>query len=184
MDQLENRYANALLELSEENGTLKEDVAQVARVRDALSERDVEQFLIHPHIANAKKQALLKTTFADQVSEHLMGLLFLMIDKQREQAIIPALNAFIDAANQKLGIVEARVVSAKELTEQELSHIHSILKKRLNKTVSIQTTVDPDVLGGFYILVDGQVFDGTLRTELLRMKERLKRGGAMDASKS
>ena len=184
MDQLENRYANALLELSEENGTLKEDVAQVARVRDALSERDVEQFLIHPHIANAKKQALLKTTFADQVSEQLMGLLFLMFDKQREQAIIPALNAFIDAANQKLGIVEARVVSAKELTEQELSHIHSILKKRLNKTVPIQTVVDPDVLGGFYILVDGQVFDGTLRTELLRMKERLKRGGAMAASKS
>lgn len=184
MDQLEKRYAHALLELSEENGTLKEDLAQVVMVREALSHADVEQFLVHPHIANAKKQALLKTTFSNRISEHLMGLLFLMIDKQREKTIIPALTAFVEAVNQKLGIVEARVVSAKALTEQEQSHIHSILKKRLNKTVSIQAAVDPDVLGGFYILVDGHVFDGTLRTELLRMKERLKRGGAEDASES
>lgn len=184
MDQLEKRYAQALLELSEENGTVKADLAQVVMVREALNPAAVTQFLIHPHISNAKKQALLKKTFSNGISDHLMKLLFLMIDKQREKVIIPALTAFIEAVNQKLGIVEARVVSAKELSENEQAHIHEILEKRLKKTITIQTAVDPAVLGGFYILVDGQVFDGTLRTELLRMKEQLKRGGAMDASKS
>lgn len=182
MDKLANRYANALMELSEENGTLKEDLAQAVLVHDSLRNAEVQTFLVHPHIVYSQKQDLLKQTFADRISNHLMGLLCLMIDKKREAFIVPALDVFIASANQKQGITEARVVAAVEMSEEQVALIHDILQKRLNRTIAIKTEVDSDLLGGFYILVDGHVFDGTLRTEIHRMKESLKRGGAVDAS--
>jgi F-type H+-transporting ATPase subunit delta len=42
--------------------------------------------------------------------------------------------------------------------------------------IKIKTKVDPDVIGGFYILADGRIFDCTVRSELNKMRERLKRG--------
>jgi F-type H+-transporting ATPase subunit delta len=42
--------------------------------------------------------------------------------------------------------------------------------------VEVKASVDPDVIGGFYVLVDGHIFDGTVRTHLNNMKARLKRG--------
>lgn len=182
MDQLAKRYAHALLELSEEKKTLEEDLVQTMMVRDALSAEGVGQFLVHPHISNADKQALLQKSFANQISEHLMGLLCLMIIKNRESLIVPTLTKFIDQTNHKLGFIEARVVSATTLTQKQLEAIHHILEKHLNMTIKMKLEVDPDVISGFYILVGDKVFDGTLRTELNQMKERLKRGGVAGAS--
>jgi F-type H+-transporting ATPase subunit delta len=42
--------------------------------------------------------------------------------------------------------------------------------------VEITTKVDSDVIGGFYILVDGHIFDGTVRSDLNIMRERLRKG--------
>ena len=51
-----------------------------------------------------------------------------------------------------------------------------ILSGQTDMEIMIKTKVDPDVIGGFYILADGRIFDSTVRTELNRMRERLKRG--------
>ena len=42
--------------------------------------------------------------------------------------------------------------------------------------ISIKTTVDPDLIAGFYVLLDGHIYDGSLRNKLNNMKESLKRG--------
>lgn len=182
MAKLENRYAKALLDISAEKGILEEDLKQAETIREILERADVQAFLVHPHIPDSAKQELLQKTFKEQLSDYMMGFLFLMIQKNRESTIVPALTEFIVHTNRRLGKVEARVVSATELTETHLEAIRQTLKNQLKMDIIIKSVVDPDVIGGFYILVDGQVFDGTVRNELNVMKERLKRGGHIGAS--
>lgn len=177
MAKLENRYAQALLELSEEAGNLEKDLEQALLVRDTLDPQDVQSFLKHPHIPDSAKHELLQNAFSGQLTDHLMGFLYLMIRKNRETMIVPALTEFIVETNRRLGRIQARVVSAKQLTAQEIESIRTVLTKQTKMEIEIQAVVDPDVIGGFYILVDGRVFDGTVRNELNMMKERLKRGG-------
>ncbi|NLK75159.1 MAG: ATP synthase F1 subunit delta [Clostridiales bacterium] len=176
MATLKDRYANALLELSIESGTLEKDLEQAVLIRDMLKGADVQAFLVHPHIPDSAKNQLFDKAFSDKISKHLMGFLKLMVQKNRESLIEPVLTDYIDRVNKRLGKIEAKVVSAKALTEKQIESIRRLLAKQIKMQIDIKTHVDPDVIGGFYILVDGRIFDGTVRSKLNIMRERLKRG--------
>ncbi|NLL89022.1 MAG: ATP synthase F1 subunit delta [Firmicutes bacterium] len=89
---------------------------------------------------------------------------------------MPVLTEYIGRLNRRLGKIEARVVSAKPLTDQQVDRIRNVLAKKTSLQVEIYASVDPELIGGFYVLIDGNIFDGTVRTELEKMKESLKRG--------
>lgn len=175
MAKLKDRYANALLEISEEKGSLENDLKQAVMVRDVLSSDEVQAFLAHPHIPDSAKHQLFQNAFSGKLAGHIMGFLS-HGSKNRELLIVPALTEYIDSANKRFGRIEAKVVSAKPLTEEQVESIRMILSGQTDMEIMIKTKVDPDVIGGFYILADGRIFDSTVRTELNRMRERLKRG--------
>lgn len=176
MAKLVDRYASALLEISEENGTLEKDLVQAVMVRDALNNPDTQSFLLHPHIPDSAKHQLFHTAFTDDLAKHLMGFLYLLVRKNRESLIVPALDEYIERTNRRLGRIEAKVVSAKPLTEKQIEAIRTVLAKKINLQFTIKATVDPDVIGRFYVLADGRIFDGTVRSNLNMMREHLKRG--------
>jgi F-type H+-transporting ATPase subunit delta len=176
MAKLEERYANALLELSEGEGTLEKDMEQAISVRDKLKNSDVQAFLLHPYVPDSAKHQLFNDAFSVKLAKHLMGFLYLMVKKDRESLIVPALSEYIERANRRLGRTEAKVVSAKALTEKQIESIRTLLSKKTNMQVEVNAKVDPDVIGGLYVILDGHIFDRTVRTDLNNMKERLKRG--------
>ena len=176
MANIGGRYANALLEISEEKGTLEKDLEQAVMVRDVLNCNEVQTFLSHPHIPDSAKYQLFQNAFSHELAGHVKGFLSYMVGKKREKLIIPALTEYIDSANRRSGRIEAKVVSARALTKEQIESIRRILARQTSLEIMIENKVDPDVIGGFYILMDGHIFDCTVRTELNRMKERLKRG--------
>lgn len=176
MAKLKDRYANALLELSEEKGTFEKDLEHAVMVRDALKKSDVQAFLLNPHVPDSAKHQFFHNTFSEKLTKHLMGFLHLMVRKNRESLIVPALTEYIELTNRRLGRIEAKVVSAKVLTEKQIESIRIILSKKIHMQVDVKAAVDPDVIGGLYILIDGHIFDRTVRSGLNNMKERLKRG--------
>ncbi len=177
MAQLENRYANALFELSIENNSVKADLAEAQLVRDSLELEETQAFLLHPHVSDAAKLELLKTAFADLINVNLAGFLQLLIEKNRETVLLAVLDDYINKVNKYLGRVEAKVVSATALSDKQMAMLHPLIAKITKKETKIRNVVDPDVIGGFYILVDGHVFDATIRSDLHKMKAQLKKGG-------
>lgn len=177
MAKLKDRYAIALLELTNDDENLESYVGQSIMVRDALNNHETQAFLKHPYIPDSVKFDLFESAFQGKLDKHLMGFLQLLVKKNREELIISALTEYIERANRLLGRIEARFVSSKEVTVEEVESIRNILNKQLNMEVNVQTEVDPDVIGGFYLLVDGHIFDGTVRSKLNKMREELKRGG-------
>ena len=74
-----------------------------------------------------------------------------------------------------VGVLEAKVVSAKPLTDEQVESIRDILRKKTHMDIEISYDVDPDIIGGFYVMVGDRVFDATVRSEMIKMKESLKR---------
>lgn len=177
MAKLENRYVHALLELSLEHGRLEKHVDDAKFIRQTLNDETIQAFLAHPHIANQEKFDLLETAFKDHTDDLMLGFLHLLIRKNREQVLLPILEEFIESGNKQLGKIEAKLVSATPLKDEQLAIVKKVLSQKLNMQVEVLATTDPDVIGGFYILVDGRVFDATVRSEMNQMRERLKRGG-------
>lgn len=181
MAKLKDVYADELLEISEENGTLEQDFEQAVMVRDMLIAPDVQAFILNPQVSNSAKRQLFHKAFSEKLPWHLMGFLYNMARNNRESLIIPTLTEYINRINRRLGRIEAKVVSAKELTEKQIESIRNILSKKIDMQVEVKVTVDPDVIGGFYVIVGKHIFDGTVRSQLNTMKERLKRGITNDS---
>jgi F-type H+-transporting ATPase subunit delta len=102
-----------------------------------------------------------------------MGFLHLAVSKNREKIIIPVLNDFIDMANNHIRKTTATVVSAVPLREEQVSALANLLSRKLNKQVDIVQRIDPSVIGGIYINVDGYYIDKTIKSRLRGIKESM-----------
>lgn len=69
------------------------------------------------------------------------------------------------------GAVE--VTTAVAISDKLLEVIKTRLTETMRHPVMIRLTVDPSIVGGMLIKVDGQIVDGSLRSKLLEMKEEL-----------
>lgn len=70
--------------------------------------------------------------------------------------------------------VPVKVVSATELTEQQLSKIKSAVKtKYSDSTVTIETKLDPSVIGGVKLLVNTVEYDATVSGKLDQLQHHL-----------
>ena len=170
MAQLSNRYGTAIFELALERGNLDESLSQALFLKDVLKEDDCKAILTHPRISANEKKSFLNEVFKDQINVDLLGLLHLVIDKSREEYIIPILTEFIDLAKRRLRKATAMVVSAVPLKEEQKTALAALLSRKLNKQVDIDVKVDPAVIGGLHIQVDGYYIDRTIRTRLHEIK--------------
>lgn len=176
MARIRDRYAKALFEISIEANSLKKDYDNVVWIRDSLNDEETQVFLAHPGIPNFDKSELLKSVFSDKINQHMMGFLHTMVDKNRESFILETLDQYIKLVNRHFGKIKALLVSAKELTNKQMESISNVLSKKTNMEVNIESKIDPDIIGGFYILIDGKIYDNTIRTTLKSMKKNIYKG--------
>ena len=82
--------------------------------------------------------------------------------------------AFRQQYNQDRGILPVRAVSAVALSEGQKERLQQTLAQRTGKTVQLQCSVDPTVLGGVRLDYDGKRMDGTVQTRLDTVSKLLK----------
>lgn len=176
MAKVRDRYASALFEISIEANSLEKDLEYAIWIRDSLNDEETQVFLTHPAIPNSAKSELLQSAFSDKVSEQMVGFLYTMIEKNRESLILETLDQYIELVNKYFGKIKALVVSAKVLTSKQIESISKILSKKTDMEVSVEYKIDPDVIAGFYVLLDGRIYDNTIRSELNSMKKSIYKG--------
>ena len=176
MAKLSAIYASTLFDLALEGDAADEYLRQAILLRDTLRDDECMRVLLHPHIPAAEKRKLFGEPFAGHINEDLLGFLYLVIEKNREAFLLPALTALIDMIERHQRKARARVLSAAALDEKQIAALQEMLSEKLNKTVEVSQKTDPSVIGGPFIYVDGYYFDRTIKKQLhdltVHMKER------------
>lgn len=170
MAQLSSRYATALFELSIERGVLQDNLEQAVFLRDTLMEAQCKKIITHPRITAKEKHVFLNGAFSGRINTDLLGFLHLAVEKRRESIIGPVLTDFITMANDYSRRTTALVISAVLLRDDQQARLAELLSRKLDKQVTIKQKVDPSVMGGLYIQVDGYYIDRTLKNRLHEMK--------------
>lgn len=176
MAKLVNKYVQALLQLSRESGTMTSDVEEGALLRDVFTDEEIREFMRNPGVSNGDKDKFIISNFEGKVNQNFISFLRLIIKNSRESYIYEILSSYVREAKKELGQIEATVVSAVELTDNQIDQIDEILEKKFNKSIEFTNRIDEDLIGGFYILVDGQIYDTSIRTKLNRLTDALERG--------
>jgi len=174
MAGLSVRYATALFEIAMESGTVDETLPQAIFLRDTLKDPDCQKVIAHPHITTAEKMDFFDKAFAGSISEQLIGFLHLAIAKDRESYLVQALTDYIDMVNRYKQKTVAQVVSANALTDGQLSQLKASLSQKLNKQVDLEVKVNPGLMGGLTVFVDGYLIDRSLKKKFYDLKEDLK----------
>lgn len=171
---LARRYARALLHLAQKHAsldTVEEELREIA----GLARRDVRvrRFFETPGIARTEKIAFLEKSWKPRLSRPVYGLLMVLLRRRRLDHLIVIADEFQKLAEQAKGLSRLLVRTAVPLSEAQAGTLTRALAARTGRTIVLTREVDPSLIGGAVVSLDHHVIDGTLATELWRIRRRL-----------
>jgi F-type H+-transporting ATPase subunit delta len=99
-----------------------------------------------------------------------------LIDQKRIGQIGEIAEQFRKELDQRMGIADAQVSSARALTAGEKKSLEQRLAAVTGKTVRATYAEDATLLGGAVVRIGSTVYDGSVRGQLKRIKEDLVNG--------
>jgi F-type H+-transporting ATPase subunit delta len=169
------RYAKALLDvaLAESDVTrIEQDLAAIVAAIDEHAE--LRHALTSPRIPAAARRGIVGA-LADRgsVPPPLAKLLGLLADRGRLALLPEVLAVYRDRLLAHQHIVQATVTSPAPLTSDTVQRLAERLGALTGKQVRLSAAVDPSLLGGMVARVGSTVYDGSVRTQLEKMKAQL-----------
>ncbi len=172
------RYAKALLLIGKEDGQAEKYREELGKITGLLgAEKALERAVTNPLYDTAGRRKVLETLLEKLELSRVMGSFLLLLFDKRRIAFLNHIYAFYQKmADEIKGVARASVVSAVELTGDAEEKIQATLSKMTGKTVLLEKAVDPALIGGVITRVGDLVLDGSIRTQLDKMRETLKKG--------
>ena len=173
---LATSYARALFEAAQEGGMsadkLNELDQQLGNFVGMMKEsRDLRVVLLGPVMTGKDKVDVIKAISQKAgFSQILQNFLFLLAAKQRLSLYQEIRNAFSDARLAAEGGVSGRLVSAEPMSDAEVSGLATAVGRKLGKKVAFLASTDASLLAGMKVTVNGVTYDGTLKSQLLRLR--------------
>ncbi len=172
------RYAKALLLIGKENGqadAYREELDGFATL--VADNPGLKQALENPLYDTAdRKRVLHKIIEKLEMSAVMKSFLSLLFDKGRIGFLDSVNDFYQKLADELKGIARASVVSASDLTPATIDQIRKALSKMTGKEIKLEVDQDPSLIGGIVSRIGDLVLDGSIKTQLLNMRETLKRG--------
>ena len=142
----------------------------LARLAGIVSDPDVRRFLSYPRIPLAEKERVLSPAVTNDLMRRLLAALL----STRESELITALNESYSAlVRRETGFVDAAARVAQPLTPAQDEAIRTAVKAATGLTAVLKVYVDPGLIGGVRLTIDGRVADNSLKSRLERLKESL-----------
>jgi F-type H+-transporting ATPase subunit delta len=168
------RYAGAFFALAEESGELdrlEKELAEATLLVRRHSE--ISNLIRNSTISREEKEDFIEKILPAGSSALLVNFLKVIIRKKRFENLAEIQDKFHRLYEDKKGLQRVRVSSPVPLGEILEEKLKRVLQKRLGRTVYLETSVNPEILGGFLLDFDGTQIDGSFRTALQELKQRL-----------
>jgi F-type H+-transporting ATPase subunit delta len=172
------RYAKALLLIGQEDGQAEQYNEELTAVVGLFDTQDgFELALTNPlYNKNDRKKVLQAVLAATDLSVIMKSFLVLLFDKGRIGFLREIASYYKDLADELKGVVKASVISATELSSEAIEKIKEALSKKAGKTIVLNVEQDPSLIGGVVTKIGDLVLDGSVKTQLINMRETLKKG--------
>ena len=173
------RYAKALLDVTTSDadaGQAERDLTTFADLLGTSSE--LRQALLAPSVPASGKRGIV-TAIAQRIGMAPAGvrLLQLLADRDRLGLMDDLLAVYRERLLERRKVVRAELRSAVALTPDEVKAIETELGAVTGMNVAIDAVVDPELIGGVLAKVGSTVYDGTVRSQLQRLRRQLLASG-------
>jgi F-type H+-transporting ATPase subunit delta len=136
--------------------------------------RELREVWDNPAITPEQKRAVLDAIVQRAgISRPVRNFMAVLIDKGRTRFLPDIVKQFAYDLNQRLGIAEAQITSARELSQEQRSELEADLSRVTGKAIRATYEQDPAILGGAIARVGSTVYDGSVKGQLERIRQQL-----------
>ncbi|TMB03680.1 MAG: ATP synthase F1 subunit delta [Deltaproteobacteria bacterium] len=176
--RLAKRYARALFSLTRD--ALISTAEELGRVAAVLEEPRLKLVLRSPAVdASARLRIARQVAAALELSPGVGNLLCLLAERDRLDVLSDIAATYEQLVDDALGRARALIRSATPLSGAEKNDLVDLARRLTGRREVLATTeVDAELLGGVVLYIDGTVYDGSLRAQLVRLSKQMAEGRA------
>ena len=174
-NETSERYALALLELSVENSEIDIIEKNILSLIELTKKNSyLSNFLKNPtHNIEIQKKIFSEISKIMSLNKTLSNFLLLIIQKRRIFYLDKILEKFIKLSSKKKGIIDAILISSKELSQSERDLINKEVSNAVNSNLEFSFKLDKKLISGVKIQVGSLLIDTSLSNKLRKTKQAM-----------
>ena len=176
---LAKRYARALASVAKEENRLEEVATELDAVSAWLADEELSEALASPALSHENRQALVaQMTDSLGLSDLTKNFLGLVTEQHRLDHFDGMRRAYGDLVDRELGRLRAALRTAQPLSDAQQAEIASALEAQHGKKILLSVEVDPALVAGITVEIEGKTYDGSARTQLAHVARTMSRTGS------
>jgi len=169
------RYASALADVVLERNEARDVQNELNAWQEMLQvNANLREVFANPTIALDKKRAVLnKLIDMSKPRATTANFLKVLLQNQRLTELDEINSRLSQILDERAGMIAAKVTSAREVPDGAQQRLHDKLTALTGKKVRIDFATDPEMIGGLVTRIGSTVYDGSVRSQLQQIKERM-----------
>ena len=164
-------YAEALFQISLDEGEKFND--ELNFLATVLRDKNLNLYLSNPAVSKDKGKKFVLSFLPENFNQSLKNFFELLVDNSRIIFFEEILQQFHNLENEHNKKLEAKILSAFELLDNQKDSIKERLEKKFNKKVVLSCIVDKTLIGGVTIIIGDYVIDGSIKRNLEILKNSI-----------
>jgi F-type H+-transporting ATPase subunit delta len=169
------RYARALLDVVIKEGNpeqVDKELASLAAVFAGNSE--LQKALANPAVPVTAKRKVVESVVARTKPSPPLGKLLLLLADRDRLSLIPELaEVYRERLMEHQQVIRAEVTTAVPISADRVAQFENRIAAATGRRVTMTASVDASLIGGAVARVGSIVYDGSIATQLSKMRERL-----------
>lgn len=176
--KIARRYAKALMNIGQADGNYDTYWEELDAFTSLFQrEEQLNTVMSNPTFNVARRQAIIKEIGKRlRLSPITLNFLHLLVDKNRMRYLPDITALYRELVDEAAGRARVHVVTAHDLSKKKLEELTQELQGLVKKQVIMEIETDPSLIGGVVARIGGMVYDGSVKTQLQRLRETLAKG--------
>jgi F-type H+-transporting ATPase subunit delta len=169
------RYARALFDVTINESDPVAAETQLAGFVDLVQRnQELQRMLANPVVSASAKRAVVQQLLErSQPVAPVAKLLLLLASRGRLELVRDVLDIYRERLMEHRQVIQAEVTTAVPLPPERISELQQRLASITGRTVTMTTRIDQGIIGGVVTRIGSTVYDGSVATQLAKVRERL-----------
>jgi F-type H+-transporting ATPase subunit delta len=166
------RYAKAIFELALEKAKIDEIHEDFYGFLNLIEDNpDLKSVLNLP--ADRDREKLVSELMKERFSELFFNFLLLVLKNKRFKLIDQIHQEFVNRIDAHYNRIRVEVITAVPFSDDQLLKLSQEIAQYLNADVRLENKVDPSIIGGIIIRLNGRIFNASLAEQFKKLKQYL-----------
>jgi len=167
------RYAQAMYEAVPGDVGVEALLSDLRDLENSLrASHDLRIFFTSPVISQTQKRITVKALFEGRLNPYTVATLLFLVDNGREKLLPEILAALFELDRDRKGIQPMTVTTSLALDDAQRASVTNAITAMVRKPVEAAFRADEALLGGIVVRVGDMVYDGSIKRQLQRLRER------------